>query len=284
MKTEEFLTIIKPLGKKTALFLNRTLPWTALTVFLAFIVSPIIIAALNTLKSPPEFFAFPAYLFPQKPSFSNLIGENSFTLIRAAFNSLIIALITAVIDSAVCAGASYVLVRHKSKLINVLNLIIRISLVFTITGFAALKSDLTAWLGLYNTYAGMILPFTASSFSVIIISQYMKKVPESLYDTATIEGMDHFKVFWHIFLPMSKPAVFTAGAFSFVSAFKRASAHFYFSESLATLADLIEASAGVNFNFGLCAAASLMLIIPSALIFIFGGKKIEEGIEPSAAE
>ncbi|MCL2087553.1 MAG: hypothetical protein FWH05_08195 [Oscillospiraceae bacterium] len=254
--------------------LNKIVFFVVLILAVLVVCVPVGIAVLNVFKSPPEFFSFPQSLLPRNISFSSLSPSAFFGVEHAVFNSFVVSLGAALTDIFVCVGAAYVLTRCKSKLVRVFNWLINFALVFTVGGSLFLRANIVVWVGMYDSYAGMFLPFTATALTVVIIRQYMKKTPDILYEMVRPDGAGHLFMFWHIFLPMAKPAMFTAGAVSFVLTFKRDMSHFYFSETLMPFSDFMS---GITDNEGLLAALSLLSILLPLLIFVFVKPQIEMG-------
>jgi raffinose/stachyose/melibiose transport system permease protein len=64
-------------------------------------------------------------------------------------------------------------------------------------------------LGLYDTYAAMIVPYVAFGlpFSVFFLRAYMAMIPRDMHEAATIDGAGLLRSFWSIYLPVSRPAL-----------------------------------------------------------------------------
>jgi multiple sugar transport system permease protein len=69
--------------------------------------------------------------------------------------------------------------------------------------------------GWLDSYWGLIAPNLASPFSIFLLRQYMKSIPDELIDAARIDGAGHFRIFWRIVLPLSKPALAALAIFTF---------------------------------------------------------------------
>ncbi len=72
-------------------------------------------------------------------------------------------------------------------------------------------------LGLYNTRAVPIIGFAVVAFNVILLKTYFESVPQSLEESAQIDGASDFKVLWSIYMPLSKPGIATVALFYAVS-------------------------------------------------------------------
>jgi multiple sugar transport system permease protein len=69
--------------------------------------------------------------------------------------------------------------------------------------------------GWLDSWWPLIVPSIASPFTIFLLRQYMKSIPDSLLDAARIDGAGHFKIYWKIILPLSKPALAATAIFSF---------------------------------------------------------------------
>lgn len=72
-------------------------------------------------------------------------------------------------------------------------------------------------LGLLNTRTAIILGFAIETYNLIIMKSFFEQVPGALEEAAFLDGAGHFRVFWNVFLPLSKPALATVGLFYGVS-------------------------------------------------------------------
>jgi multiple sugar transport system permease protein len=58
--------------------------------------------------------------------------------------------------------------------------------------------------------------FSTSAFFVFLIVQFIRGIPRDLDDAAAVDGAGYFQIYWHIILPLSKPALITTAIFSFI--------------------------------------------------------------------
>lgn len=72
-------------------------------------------------------------------------------------------------------------------------------------------------MGLLNTRTAIIFGFAIETYNLIIMKSFFEQVPEALEEAAFIDGAGHFRVFWNIYLPLSKPALATVGLFYGIS-------------------------------------------------------------------
>jgi multiple sugar transport system permease protein len=74
----------------------------------------------------------------------------------------------------------------------------------------------TRKLGLIDNLLAVILPGTATAFGIFLMRQYIQTLPSELEDAARIDGASEFGVFWHVILPLARPAMAALAIFTFV--------------------------------------------------------------------
>jgi multiple sugar transport system permease protein len=142
-------------------------------------------------------------------------------------------------------------------------------------------------LGLYNTYAGLILPAAFSAFGTFLMRQFMLGIPASLDEAARIDGTTEWQLFWEIIMPLVRPAMVTLAIFTFMGNYSS----FFWplimvkDESLRTLPIglmYFDSSYGTETN--LLMAASVMAIIPLIAVFIVFQRQIVSGLQVGAVK
>lgn len=78
------------------------------------------------------------------------------------------------------------------------------------------KFSIVQRLGLLNTRLAVILPALSAPLYIYMFRQFFKAVSNEILEAAKIEGAGHFRIFWTIMLPLSKPAIATVGTLSFI--------------------------------------------------------------------
>ena len=62
-------------------------------------------------------------------------------------------------------------------------------------------------LGWIDTYQALIIPWLAHIFSIFLLRQHFKTIPDDLYDAAIIDGCSKFGIWWHVALPLARPGI-----------------------------------------------------------------------------
>ena len=68
-----------------------------------------------------------------------------------------------------------------------------------------------------DQYQSLIIPWTASAFSVFLLRQFFISIPSDLYDAAVMDGCNNLRFLLSIILPLSRPALITSGLFTFLA-------------------------------------------------------------------
>ncbi len=71
-------------------------------------------------------------------------------------------------------------------------------------------------LGLTDTYAGLVVPFLATGFSIFLFRQFFMTIPQAVIEAAVIDGCSHFQIFKNVVLPLSGPVIASVGIFAFI--------------------------------------------------------------------
>lgn len=135
-------------------------------------------------------------------------------------------------------------------------------------------------LGLYDSYAGMILPLMVDAAGVFIMKQFFDSIPVSIEEAARIDGAGIFRTFWTIVLPMATAPLVTLFILSFQGSWNEF-AHFVVSRQspeLNTLttgvASLVSGQLGSGNQFPLQLAAAVLMTIPVAVLFFIFQRRI----------
>lgn len=153
----------------------------------------------------PQEFSAAAYQF--------LWNERGMIL-HAAFMSIFITVLGTIITIALTTSMGYVVSRNSFKLKKLYTWLIFIPMVFN-GGMLSSYVVVNNILGLRNTIWALILPLACSSFSVTICRTFFRTtVPDSIVESAKIDGAGQFRIWAQIVLPISKPVMATIGMFA----------------------------------------------------------------------
>jgi multiple sugar transport system permease protein len=69
--------------------------------------------------------------------------------------------------------------------------------------------------GWLDSFWGVIIPNIVNPFGIFLLRQYMKSIPDELIDAARVDGAGHFRIYWQVVLPLSRPALAALAIFTF---------------------------------------------------------------------
>jgi multiple sugar transport system permease protein len=69
--------------------------------------------------------------------------------------------------------------------------------------------------GWLDSYWGVVMPNLVSAFGIFLLRQYMRSIPDELLDAARMDGAGHFRIYWKVILPLSRPALAALAIFTF---------------------------------------------------------------------
>ncbi len=141
---------------------------------------------------------------------------------------------------------------------------------------------LLRFLGWIDSYKALILPGIFSAYGTFMLRQFFLTLPKDLEDAAKIDGCSYRRIFWHIILPLSKPALATLTTFTFMGSWMNlmwplivVNTHTKY-----TLPVGLAYFQGVHgTDWTLLMAASMMMIFPILVVFLFNQRFFVEGIK-----
>lgn len=135
-------------------------------------------------------------------------------ILHAYFITIVVTLIGTILVLAVTMSCGYVLSRSTFKYKRALTIYIFITMLFN-AGMTANYMIMTQTLHLNNTIWALILPLAVNPFWIFIARTFIKQtVPESIIESAQIDGASEIQTFMRIVLPVCKPVIATIGLFS----------------------------------------------------------------------
>jgi multiple sugar transport system permease protein len=202
--------------RKRALVVGRTLAAVALTTFFLF---PIYWLFMISFKTPEEIFAFPPRWWPSHIQFDNyavLFKDGDATTV---WNSWVVASASTVLAMVLGSLCAYSLARFRTGGQHLANWIISQRMVPPIVVVFPIFL-LYVFLGLVDTYLGLILVYTAFNLPYVIwmMRGYILDIPVSLEEAALVDGWTRWQVLWKVVVPMARAGLFATAILTFVFA------------------------------------------------------------------
>lgn len=198
--------------RRSAVRALKRVPMHLLLASLALLMlAPVVIMVMTSLKSNAEVLTNPIGI-PQAPTLDNYVtswvGGNFSVLFLNSILLTGVSMAVATLASALCA---YAIARSTSRWGSVVYLLIAIGIFLPLQLAIIPQFRLVLSLGLFNSYAGVILIYVATSipFGVFLMTAFMKQVPREIVEAAVLDGAGYFTMFRRVFLPLARPAIAT---------------------------------------------------------------------------
>jgi multiple sugar transport system permease protein len=255
--------------------------YALLSVLALIYIFPFLIQVATSFKTDPDAAANPLSLIPSPftlAAYELLFSRSDYPL--WFMNSAIVTICVTLGRVFFVSLAGYALARLNFRGRGVVfALVVAVmavpAVVLLIPKFLVLNQ-----IGIYDSYAGMVLPLLVDAAGVFIMKNFFESIPASVEEQARIDGAGTFRVFWSIVLPMARPALITIVILSFQGSWNELS-HFIVSTQSPELTTLTKGvaqlasgqlSQGTQYPIKLAAAA--IMTIPVAVIFFIFQKKI----------
>ena len=264
----------------------------ALLIALAIVyIYPFLVQVSTSFKTDAEAAVNPVSLIPQTWStaaYEQLFLRSDFPVWFA--NSAIVTVFVTLGRVFFCSLAGYALARlHFRGRGVVYAAVVAVMAVPTVVLLIP-KFLVINQLGIYDTYAGMILPLLVDAAGVFIMKNFFESIPVSVEEQARIDGAGTFRVFWSVVLPMARPALITIVILSFQGSWNELS-HFIVSTQSPALTTLTKGVASLasgqlsqGTQYPLKLAAALIMTIPVAVMFFIFQRRILNASEGAVKE
>ena len=147
--------------------------------------------------------------------------------------------------------------------------------------------SLIARFGWIDTYQAVIIPGSASAFSIFLMRQYMAGVPDSLIDSARIDGSSEFGIYWRVALPLLRPALGALTILLFVAGWNNFlwPSMVLLDEQRYTLPVGLNSLRGTYWEeYGVLLAGTALAVVPVILLFLWMQREFVEGITLGAVK
>ncbi|MBI4550148.1 MAG: carbohydrate ABC transporter permease [Candidatus Omnitrophica bacterium] len=267
--------------------LKKAASYLVLSVGTLAMVAPFLWMLATSLKTPGEVFSY------QRPWWvdwvpTSFVWQNyvkSWEVVpfaRFYLNSIIVTLLTTLGQVFTSSMSGYAFARlqfpgREKIFLGYLATLMIPSAVTMIPVFILLR-----FLGWVDTYKGLILPGVFTAYGTFMLRQFFMTLPKELEDAAKIDGCSYFGIFWRIILPLSKPALATLTTFTFMGTWM----NFMWPLVVVNSQEKFTLPVGLAYfqslhhtDWTLLMAASMMMLAPILLVFIFNQRYFVEGIK-----
>ncbi len=255
---------------------------TLLILACVIIVLPYVWMISNSFKSTKETLTDPNHLIPRNftlKGYKDVLFDSPF--LKWFLNSSFIALIvvTVVLFSSSLVG--YIFSKYNFKLKGLLFMVLLATMMVPAQTTMVPSFLLISKLGLYDTLWAVIVPTCISAFGIYLCKQFCDEIPRELMESAKLDGAGDFTVFFRIALPQIRPAIGALAIFTFLECWNdylHPLLYLSSTDQMTLPLALSYFSTAHSSNLSATMAASALIMIPSAIVFIIFQKQFIKGI------
>ena len=261
---------------------------TGITVLLTllglFMFVPMYYVVIQSLKPLDELFMFPPKFIVMRPTLENygdlftLMGDSWVPFSRYIFNTVFITICGTLGNLIFASMAAYSLAKLRFPGRNAIFQIIVMSLMFHSTVNQVTHFIILSAFGWIDTYLSIIVPSMATTIGLYLMKQFMEtSVPDTVLESARLDGASEFRTYLIIAMPMVKPAWLTLIIECFKGLWNSGSSIYIHSEQLKTFNYAIQQilSGGIA-RSGAGAAATVVMMLVPILVFVLNQSQIIE--------
>jgi len=283
---------------------GRLLLYLLLVLGAALMMFPFVWMLLTSLKTMQGVNLSPPEILPDDPQWSNysrawFAPKSSFG--KYFVNSLVVATVGTAVQLFTGITAAYAFAWLRFRFKNVLFILVVATMMVpfeakVVPNYVLIRrlpllggNDINGvgGSGLYDTYAGMILPGVASAFAVFLLRQAFMTVPRDFWDAVRVDGASHWTFLWRILVPLTRPAIVTVVLFGFLGRYNELLWPLIItqSESIRPVQlGLILFSSDEGQLYHLMMAASAFVALPGIVLFVLVQRRFIEGLSSAGVK
>jgi multiple sugar transport system permease protein len=260
----------------------QTILYGLLGVGAAVMLFPFVWMVSTSFKEDIAVFQTPPRLVP-RPFVPENYGNVAelMPIWRFVFNSVLVAVVSTVLQVATSAMAAYAFARLRFRGRDALFLLYLATLMvpFQVT-IVPLFIEMK-YLGFVDSYPGLILPSIASVFGTFLLRQAFLTLPRELEEAAFMDGAGHWTVFSRILLPLVRPALATFAVFAFMASWN----NFLWPLVIVSSQELMTLPLGLanlhgqyTTQWNLVMAGATISVVPILAVYLIAQKHIVRGV------
>ena len=255
-----------------------------LTILGIFMFLPMVYVLSQSLKPLDELWMYPPRFIVKNPTLGNykdlfvLMNDSWVPFSRYIFNTVLTSVGGTFGHLFLASMAAYALAKIKFPGGKGIFKTIRTSLMFHSTVTAITSFIIMSTFKMVDTYWAIIVPAWGSTLGLYLMKQFMDSaVPDTVLESARLDGASEIRTYWTIAMPMVKPAWLTLIIYSFQGLWNAGSSIYIYSEQLKSFNYAIgQITAGGIKRQGASAAATVLMMAVPILVFIITQSNIIE--------
>ncbi|MCS7056482.1 MAG: carbohydrate ABC transporter permease [Thermoflexales bacterium] len=268
---------------------QRVMGYVAMFAVVLIIGIPVAWVLSGALKTNREIFSTTPQLLPANPTFENF-GKawRAAPFDRFYLNSFITTLLGAGAEVIMAVTTAYALVFVRFPKRDWVFILLLLALMVPEEVVIVPNYLTIAGWRMVNTYPGIVLPGASIAFGTFLLRQYFRTIPPDLIDAAKVDGAGHLRTLLSVVVPVAAPAVATTALLSITAKWNE----YLWPLLITTTEDMRTLPVGIsrlldqegNTEWGVVMAATLFVIVPVMLIFLYAQRFVVDGIASGAVK
>jgi multiple sugar transport system permease protein len=273
----------QPMSQRRQTRLRHILLHVILSIGAFFMLLPFLWMLSTSLKSSGDVFIFPPEWIPNPIVWSNYAKSWTLKPMGLAYlNSIKISTLTTVGTLFTSSLAAFAFAKLRFRGQHFLFLILLATLMIPVQVTLIPLFILFKWINWIDTHWPLIVPASlTNAYGVFLLRQFFMSLPNELGDAGEIDGCNPFQIYWHLYLPLSVPAVVTLGIFAFLYHWNEFLLPLIYLNSLQkfTIPLMLATFQGAyTTDWELLMAAATVALVPVIIVYIFGQRYFVQGI------
>lgn len=198
------------------------------------------------------------------------------------WNSVILVVPIVVFQILIALGAAYCFSRYRGRIREIVFFLYVILMLMPYQVSLVPNFLVSKWLGILDTRAAVILPGIFSTFSVYLLTKYMRRIPASYIEAARLDGAGEWQIFTKVCVPLCKSAIASTAILVFIDYWNMVE------QPLILMSDSDKYPLSIFLSqinqgeVGLAFAVAVIYMIPTILIYLYGEEYLIDGISCSS--
>lgn len=269
--------------------LLRLFVYFIIAVFTILTLYPLYWLAISSVKTSTEF-QMNLIGWPKNLTFRNYPSAWTLAKFDILFlNSLFFTIVStaSIIFFSLMAGFAFAKIRSKATLLLHGSFVIGILL--TLQSIMVPLFLMVNAVGLYNTRLGVLIPYIGMGLpmAIYLCTEFIRSIPDSVVESARIDGASYFKIFTAIVVPMAKPVAVTLAILNVAGVWNEFMLIniLVSSDALRTLpVGILKFSGPLASDYGRQFAALMIGMIPMVIFYLIFRKQITKGVSAGAVK
>lgn len=268
-----------------ALKIQKLLFFVLLAIATLIYIGPFLFSLSISLNAEKNVFDWPIKLLPKTFTLENYRNVwNELPFEKWLINSVVVTFVQTLSNVFFSALAGFAFARLEFKGRKLIFGLLLGSLMIPGIILLVPKFIILNEFRMINSYTGLIIPGLVGVTNIFLMKQFFETIPKDLEQAALIDGCSYFRIFWQIFLPISKPALAAVAIYTFQGSWNEFlwPVIVTYTEDMYTLPlGMASLRTELLTDWPLLMAGTILISLPTLIIFLVFQRYFVQGVTSS---